>query len=458
MQSFSPKSRKEPRAPRGPAIIAFAYLTIGALWILFSDRLVASLAQDAATLVRLQTYKGWFYVLTTAILLYIMIAAYVRRFRRLQANQRESAARYQTLFDAGPDALFVLDSQGRILDANRASLERYGYTRDELLRMTAMDLAAPELRDLAPARIRQALETEIQFEWRHRRKDGSEFPVEIRAQGFTLAGQPCILSSVHDITERKRAEEEIRRLNEELERRVEERTAALQQANADLEAFAYSVSHDLRAPLRAIDGFSRILLEDYADTLDSEAQRLLGVVRNNTLKMGQLIDDLLTFSRTSRAQMRLTEVDMTALAHEVAEQLREQEPDRALDIRIGALPLARGDFAMLRQVFVNLLSNAIKFTKTRAVAVIEIDGWTEAGQNVYSVKDNGVGFDPQYADKLFGVFQRLHRIEEYGGTGIGLALVHRIITRHGGRVWAESELEKGAAFYFTVPAPPSGTG
>ncbi len=326
-------SWRKPRAPRGPAIIAFVYLAAGALWILFSDRLTESLAHDVATLSRLQTYKGWFYVLATAILLYVMVAAYVRRIRR--------------------------------------------------------------------------------------------------------------------------AENEIRRLNEDLERRVAERTAQLEAANHDLEAFSYSVSHDLRAPLRAIDGFSRILLEDYGPALDPEAQRLLGVVRNNTLKMAQLIDDLLTFSRTSRAELRPVLVDMTALARKVADETLAQEQGRTIDLRIGQLPEAHCDRAMMRQVFVNLLSNAVKFTRTRDVAVIEVDGWTENAENIYRVKDNGVGFDPQYADKLFGVFQRLHRMEDFGGTGVGLALVHRIVTRHGGRVWAESEPDKGAAFYFALPAAPN---
>ncbi len=451
MKDSALQPRKRPRAPRGPAAVAVLYLVIGALWILFSDRLVESLARDAATLSRLQTYKGWFYVLATAVLLYALVAAYVRRIHGLRDEAQELAARYQALFDVSPDALFVLDGQGRILDANRTAVERYGYTRDELLRMTAQDLTVPDLREMAPARVHQALERGAQFEWRHRRKDGSELTVEIAAQGFAWHGERRVLSSVRDITERKQAEEEIRRLNENLERLVEERTAQLEMANRDLEAFSYSVSHDLRAPLRAIDGFSRILLEDCAPALDSEAQRLLNVVRSNTVKMAQLIDDLLTFSRTSRMEMRATEVDMTQLAREVADELLAQEPGRTIDLRIGDLPPAYCDRAMMRQVFANLLSNALKFTRTREAAVIEVDGWMGNEENVYRVKDNGVGFDPQYAGKLFTVFQRLHRMEDFGGTGVGLALVHRIITRHGGRVWAESEPDKGAAFYFALP-------
>lgn len=250
-----------------------------------------------------------------------------------------------------------------------------------------------------------------------------------------------------EIEQRKKAEEKAQRLNRELEQRLVE----LRAANKELEAFSYSVSHDLRAPLRAIDGFSQVMLEDYCDKLDSEGARVLSVIRSNTQKMGQLIDDLLIFSRRGRQEMKKSKINMEKLARSVFEELKPTSPERNLRMKITALPPAYGDERMIREVLVNLLSNAVKFTKYRRDSVIEVGGKLQDNQNVYSVKDNGVGFDMQYVNKLFGVFQRLHSEEEFDGTGVGLALVQRIIHRHGGQVWAEGKLNQGATFYFMLP-------
>lgn len=231
----------------------------------------------------------------------------------------------------------------------------------------------------------------------------------------------------------------------DLEKRVAERTA-------ELEAFSYSVSHDLRAPLRAIDGFSRVLLEDYGEKLDPECSRLLNIICSNTRNMGQLIDDLLAFSRLGRQEMRMGEIDMVELARGVFDELTMTVRERSVHLNIGALPSARADRSLIRQVFVNLLSNAVKFTRTRERAVIDIGYESENGECIYYVKDNGVGFDARYADKLFGVFQRLHTGDEFEGTGVGLAIVHSIVHRHGGRIWGEAEIDEGASIYFTLPA------
>jgi len=235
---------------------------------------------------------------------------------------------------------------------------------------------------------------------------------------------------------------------EELERLVDERTRALQDANRELESFAYSVSHDLRAPLRHIEGFSRMLEQDHADALDQDGRRLLATVRKAAERMSRLLDDLLAFSRYGRAAMSPSEIDMTALARTVADELARGTP---CTIAIDTLPPARADPGLVRQVWSNLIGNAIKYSAKRPDPRVEVTGRVEGDRAVYCVKDNGAGFDPRYADKLFNVFQRLHGEDEFPGTGVGLAIVRRIVARHGGRAWAEGRPGEGATFCFSLP-------
>ena len=250
-----------------------------------------------------------------------------------------------------------------------------------------------------------------------------------------------------EINERKRAEKEIRKLNEDLERR----TIELEAANKEMEAFSYSVSHDLRTPLIVIVGFSRKLLVEHSGHLDPKGQHYLNIIRGSAQNMYQLIDDLLGFFHLGRQKIDLSSIDMGGLAKVLFEELKNIAPERMLRLNIKPLPPCWGDQAMIRQVFMNLLSNAIKFTRCKETGVIEIGGWIQNGENIYYVRDNGAGFDMEKANKLFGVFERLHNPEEFEGTGVGLALVQRIIHRHGGRVWAEGKVNEGAAFYFSLP-------
>ncbi len=290
-----------------------------------------------------------------------------------------------------------------------------------------------------------------EWEWELMDKDGSVKVISWSniSEQFPIPGWTSWGVGV-DITQRKRAEQEIRELNSHLERRVAERTAELEATNKELEAFAYSVSHDLRAPLRAIDGFSLALLDRYSDKLEDKGKHYLQRIRAGTQRMGELIDDLLTLSRVTRSEMHRMQVDLSTLAREIAAELHSTQPERNVEWIIASGLVASGDARLLRIVLENLLNNSWKFTSSRIQGRIEFNVTVEGNKLTYFVRDNGVGFDMAYANKLFGAFQRLHPATQFPGTGIGLATVQRIIHRHGGRVWAEAAVEQGATFYFTL--------
>jgi PAS domain S-box-containing protein len=349
------------------------------------------------------------------------------------------------------DIILLEDETRRIVEANDRAEQSYGYDRGELLALSIRDLHEPSSLAGFEARWEAAKKPGgILFETTHRRRDGSVFPVEVSARVIEVDGVGFRQSIIRDITERKRAREEIESLNQELEQRVQRRTAELEASNKELEAFTYSVSHDLRAPLRAIHGFSRLLEEEHAPQLSLKARHYLEMVRRNALQMGNLIDSLLALSRFGHQPLRTQTVAPAALARQAWEELGTEREGRRVEFVAGELPSCTADPALLKQVFANLLGNALKYSRRRETARIEIGCSTMANSCVYWVRDNGAGFDMRYADKLFGVFQRLHSQAEYEGSGIGLAIAQRIVQRHGGRIWAEAKLDEGATFYFTI--------
>jgi PAS domain S-box-containing protein len=376
--------------------------------------------------------------------------------RKTEEALRQSEASFRNLFESMDEGFasceMIYDAAGQPIDF------RYQIVNPAFGRLTGLPVE-----QVVGRTVRQVI-PEIESSWietygRIVRTGESERicnPVSSMGKHFELfawrSGPGRFAVVFNDVTERKRAEEEIRQLNTELEKRVRERTAQLEAANNELEAFAYSVSHDLRAPLRGIDGWSLALLEDYAGQLDPRAQQHLERVRSETQRMGLLIDDLLHLSQITRAEMQRDAVDLSGLARAVAARLREAHAGRRIEFIIRPGLTAAGDARLLEIALTNLFGNAVKFTGPRREARIEFDQLECDNELVFCVRDNGVGFDMSYASTLFGAFQRLHKASEFPGTGIGLATVQRIIHRHGGRVWADAQPGQGATFYFTLGA------
>jgi len=377
----------------------------------------------------------------------------------IKQSENESREFAENIINTVRESLLALDQDLRVIKANRAFYECFKSKPEETVGQLIYELGnkqwnIPKLRELLETILPQKAafdkyEVEHDFAGIGRRV----MLLNARQIKRVLGKERIILLAIEDITERNESENALEIARKELEatnKELEATNKELEATNKELETFTCSVSHDLRAPLRAVVGFSRILLDEHAAQLPPEVQRYLNLVLSNTLQMGRLLDDLLSFSRFSRQALAKDQVDPAALIREALDLLCGEQLGRPVKLTVGDLPPCQGDRALLKQVFVNLLSNALKFTRQREPAVIEVGSCRKDGENVYFVRDNGVGFDMRYVGKLFGVFQRLHASEAYEGTGVGLAIVQRIVHRHGGRVWAEAKPDKGATFYFTL--------
>jgi len=364
---------------------------------------------------------------------------------------KESEKNYRLLFNNAVDSIYIQDAQGRFIDVNRSAVRMYGYPKSWLIGRSPVDISAPGKNDLEKTfkLIQKAFRGKPQrFQFWGQRKNGEIFPKEVTLKRGGYFGQEVVIAFARDISEQKKNEDAIRALNRDLEQRVKERTTHLTAVNRELEAFSYSVSHDLRAPLRGINGFSQALLEDYSDKLDDTGKDYLARVRRASERMAVLIDDLLTLSRISRDDMSMEETNLSRLAREIAADLSQTDRDRRVRWKIQPDIIVMGDTRLLRVMLTNLLQNAWKFTSKKADATIEFGQRNIKGRKTYFVRDNGAGFDMEFADKLFGPFQRLHSQSEFEGTGVGLATVQRIVHRHNGQVWAEGKENHGATIYF----------
>ena len=379
-------------------------------------------------------------VVANTFFLLCLVWLVARSVNRTDERRRTAEHQFETFFSLSPDMVAIAGYDGYFKQLSPSWEETLGWTREQLASKPYLDFVHPDdtSATLEAGRRLVAGDDIRLFQNRYRHKDGSYRWIEWHA--VPVPERQLTYNIARDITERKRAEEVLK-----------ERTAELEAINKELESFSYSVSHDLRAPLRAIDGYARMILKKEGDKFDKDTTRRFNDIRLNARMMGQLIDDLLAFSRLGKKHMSISKLGMDAVIMDVWKELQTVNPERDMKLTLNSMPSGYGDRTLIKRVYFNLISNAVKFTKLRGEAHIEAGGYTEGKEDVFYIKDNGVGFDMAYYDKLFGVFQRLHNPDDFEGTGVGLATIQRIIHRHDGRVWAEGKVDEGATFYFSLP-------
>ncbi|MBT31519.1 MAG: hypothetical protein CMO01_17840 [Thalassobius sp.] len=346
----------------------------------------------------------------------------------------------------------IHDMEMTIINANDSAVREFGYSREDFLKKKIFDLhIESELDHSAEVLNQMQVENKLSVETSFKRKDGSVFIAEATPCKFMLGNKPVIHVFIQDITERKMAMKKIHQFNNELEDQVAKRTKELKLKNSELESFSYTVSHDLRAPLRAISNYSKILNEDYRSNLDLDGGEIIDLIMKNTTKMSHLIDEILLVSRLDRETAKKQDINMQQVFENAYSDLTQDKGERKIEFRLGKLSNCQADKTMITQLVTNLLSNAIKYTRPREISKIEVSNYESDGSCVYVVKDNGVGFDMQYYDRLFNIFERLHKTSDFDGTGVGLSIVRKVIEYHNGTVWAESKLNEGSTFYFSIP-------
>lgn len=435
-----------------PLSISLTYFVVGALWITFSDNWVADLADDSNQLGLMQTYKGWFYIAITAIPLYFLI----KKHRNYQIESRELLAvterRYEYLFLNNPYPLMVckIDS-GEPVFFNKAMMVTFGYSMKEFENLTLFDLFSLAEQKRLKNKLSISPRVNHIHIFKGIKKNGDEILLDVSLYDVQMGSENKLMFIFDDVTSDMYNREQIRKLTENLERKVAERTLELQNVNDELEAFTYSVSHDLRAPLRAIDGFSLAILDEAGDSLSKQSLSHLQRVRNASQKMSDLIDDLLRLSRITKANLKPRIVNISGIAQTVCDEFCRRSPDKTYKITIQTDLEAYADEGHITILLENLLSNAFKYSSKKEFPEIEVGMVDKDGTKVFYVKDNGSGFDTTYTDKLFKPFQRLHDSSEFTGTGVGLATVMRIIKRHNGVIYCDSKIDEGATFYFEIP-------
>lgn len=387
------------------------------------------------------------------------LAAVGAAFNRMAEELERSHGSFRLMFERNPLPMWVFDIETLyFLEVNQTAVAHYGYSRDEFLRMLITVIRPPEEVERVHRTDSEGLgDFEIHGHWIHRKKSGELIDVELASHAIEFGGRRARLVVAADVTERVRVEGEFRRLNELLERRVAERTGQLEAANGELEAFTYTVSHDLKAPLRGMAGFALALREDHGDRLDEEGRRYLGMIEAGATRMGELIDDLLRYSRIERRPMSRARLPLRPLLDRICDELADdiQRSGLVLDRKVVGADLVECEHEGLREALRNLIGNAVKFTP--AGGAITIGASADADGTLIWVADTGVGFDMKHHDRIFQIFERLHRQEEYAGTGVGLAIVRKVAERHGGRAWAESEPGKGSTFFLLLPTATEGT-